>query len=262
MGRIDIVPRIEDLVARALRASPQTDPELMAYRYRSLLKAAPDGFMLRQDRRRPNDFPHILGKLAMLAVLAPQVNCPVRVGRGGADGRILTDQTAGRLRRGFPGRPLDAGGRGGHNVQEDNPVDLAAALAAQHPGLRRAAGSAARPRGDGAGDAPPGAPGPGPRTPPSYRARRSLKVRQAQRIGWSGVHQAEKSLAIAGARPQLAAVQGAGEGAADQPGHDHPAAIVEPDNIGGAGQDARKDLAVIAIRHPGPRGAMAASTRR
>ena len=129
MGRIDVVPRIEDLVARALRASPRTDPELMAYRYHSLMTATEGGFRLKQDRRRPNDFPHILGKLADLADLAPRVTCPVLVVRG-ARSRILTDQTAADFAARFPagGWTLVAGA--GHNVQEDNPVDLAAALAA------------------------------------------------------------------------------------------------------------------------------------
>ena len=130
MGRIDaVVPRIEDLVARALRASPLTDPELMAYRYHSLMTATDGGFMLKQDRRRPHDFPHILGKLADLADLAAQVTCPVLVVRGGRS-RVLTDQTTADFAARFPAGRWMLVAAAGHNVQEDNPVDLAAALVA------------------------------------------------------------------------------------------------------------------------------------
>ena len=37
----------------------------MAYRYRALMKPAPEGYVLRQDRREPPRFPHILGKLGV-----------------------------------------------------------------------------------------------------------------------------------------------------------------------------------------------------
>lgn len=127
MGDIRPVARVEDLVAKALAVSPQTDPDLMLYRYRALMKPSSEGFVLRQDRRRPPNFPHILGELARLADVAPGIACPVLVVRGGRS-RILTDETAARFAGRFPnGRWLvvtDAG----HNVQEDNPMGLIAAL--------------------------------------------------------------------------------------------------------------------------------------
>jgi pimeloyl-ACP methyl ester carboxylesterase len=127
MGKIGAVPRIEDLVSEALAVSPRTDADLMLYRYRALMKPSPEGFVLRQDRRRPPDFPHILGELARLADFAKGIVCPVLVVRGGRS-RILTDETAARFADRFPnGRWLvvpDAG----HNVQEDNPVGLIGAL--------------------------------------------------------------------------------------------------------------------------------------
>ncbi|WP_332773458.1 alpha/beta fold hydrolase [Phenylobacterium sp.] len=128
MGAITSTASVEEMVARALAVSPQTDPDLMLYRYQALMKAGPDGFGLRQDRRRPPDFPHILGKLADLEGLAPTVACPVLVVRG-ARSRIVTDDTASAFAGRFPDGRWCVIPDAGHNVQEDNPVALAEALA-------------------------------------------------------------------------------------------------------------------------------------
>jgi len=129
MGAITTTASVEEMVAKALAVSPQTDPDLMLYRYQALMKAGPDGFDLRQDRRRPPDFPHILGQLADLEGLAPAVACPVLVVRG-ARSRIVTDDTAAAFAARFPDGRWCVIPEAGHNVQEDNPLDLAKALEA------------------------------------------------------------------------------------------------------------------------------------
>jgi pimeloyl-ACP methyl ester carboxylesterase len=121
------VPEVADLVRQALEVSPLTDPDLMAYRYQHLLRPGPDGFIWKADRRRPPDFAAILGKVSELSRVAPLLSCPVMVVRGGRS-RVLSQR---RLER-FAGRFADGSWvvipGAGHNVQEDQPVRLAAAL--------------------------------------------------------------------------------------------------------------------------------------
>ena len=121
------VPEVEDLVAQALAVSPQTDPDLMSYRYRHLLKLGPDGFTWRMDRRRRPDFAAILGKLAELADLAPRLSCPVLVVKGGRS-QVLSQSRLERFAGRFPDGAWIVIPDAGHNVQEDQPVRLAAAI--------------------------------------------------------------------------------------------------------------------------------------
>src|SRR6478672_11523312 len=58
------------------------------------------------------------------------------------------------------------------------------------------------------------------------------------------------ALAVAGARPQLAAIESADDRAADDAKHDHWSLIVEPHEMGRARPKICPDRAVIAIRHP------------
>lgn len=141
--RVRPVPRIEDLVAQALAVSPRTDPDLMSYRYRQLLKPGPDGFTWKQDRRRPADYPAILRKNAELADLAPRISCPVLVVKGGRS-QVLNQQVLERFAGRFPDGASIVIPDAGHNVQEDQPVRLARALCdtiAKAARLPRAEGS-------------------------------------------------------------------------------------------------------------------------
>lgn len=121
------VSRVEDLALRALAVSPRTDPELMLYRYQSLLAPSPEGFVSRADRRRPVDFPHILDKLAELAGLAPKIACPVTVVKG-ARSAVLTISDLEAFAQAFPRGRAEVIPGAGHNVQEDAPAALAAEL--------------------------------------------------------------------------------------------------------------------------------------
>jgi len=121
------VARLEDLVHQALAVSPGTDPDLMLYRYQSLLARRSDGFGWKADRRRPVDFPHILGKLAELTALAPQVACPVLVLKG-ARSQVLSQAGLERFAASFPGGRSIVIPAAGHNIQEDQPAALAVAI--------------------------------------------------------------------------------------------------------------------------------------
>jgi pimeloyl-ACP methyl ester carboxylesterase len=125
--RVRPVPQVEDLVAQALAVSPQTDPDLMSYRYQHLLKTGPDGFTWRTDRRRRTDFAAILGKLAELSGLAAQLSCPVLVVKGGRS-RVLSQRRLERFAGRFSNGAWTVIPEAGHNVQEDQPVRLAAAI--------------------------------------------------------------------------------------------------------------------------------------
>jgi pimeloyl-ACP methyl ester carboxylesterase len=119
--------QVEDIVRQALAVSPKTDPDLMLYRYRSLLTEGPEGYCWKADRRAPVNFPHILGKLAELNTLAPTITCPVLVVKGG-NSHVLTQEGLERFASGFPkGRWAVIPGAG-HNIQEDQPAALAAAM--------------------------------------------------------------------------------------------------------------------------------------
>jgi pimeloyl-ACP methyl ester carboxylesterase len=120
---------IEAIVAQALKASPKSDPDLLSYRYSALMKATDEGYVLKQDRREPPAFPHILDRLAALSGTASQVACPVLVVRGGRS-RTLTDAAAADFASRFPLGAWEVVPDAGHNVQEDNPAVLAERLAA------------------------------------------------------------------------------------------------------------------------------------
>ena len=73
---IPAVVDLEAITAAAMRQSPTTDPALMAYRYRVLFTPVDGGWTLHQDRRRPNDYQHIIGKLKELRGIAAQDKSP------------------------------------------------------------------------------------------------------------------------------------------------------------------------------------------
>lgn len=118
---------VEVVVWQALAASPQSDPALMRYRYRSLLKPGSGGFTWRADRRSPPNFAHILAKLAELSALADRIACPTLVVKGGRSqtiGQVALERFAEKFPNGTWTIIRDAG----HNIQEDAPVALASAL--------------------------------------------------------------------------------------------------------------------------------------
>jgi pimeloyl-ACP methyl ester carboxylesterase len=119
---------LEQLVEEAIGASARGERDRISYRYLHMTRIGPDGKLAwRQDRTRPRDYGHVLGRLQELTDLASVIPCPVLVVRGGRS-RVLTDEKvaafAARCREAhwltIPGA--------GHNVQEDEPLALATAL--------------------------------------------------------------------------------------------------------------------------------------
>lgn len=119
---------IDEVVDMALAVSPKSDPQRLHYRMRLLLRRDDDGRLLwRADRRRRTDFAAILRHLAGFEGRVHEMAAPFLLTRG-ADSLIVTREAAHSFTARFPnGRWLDIPGAG-HNVQEDNPRELANAL--------------------------------------------------------------------------------------------------------------------------------------
>jgi pimeloyl-ACP methyl ester carboxylesterase len=124
---------VEQLVELAVAESRSGDRDTIHYRFQRNLKATPEGFVWKMDRRRPADFDHILDKLSELAGLAPEICCPVLVLKGGRSA-VLTEQDADSFARAFPNGRWQIVGNAGHNVQEDNPKGLANELRSHFAG--------------------------------------------------------------------------------------------------------------------------------
>jgi pimeloyl-ACP methyl ester carboxylesterase len=121
---------VDEVVEMALAVSPKSDPERLLYRMRTLLKRGDDGRLVwKSDRRRPSDFAMILKHLAAFEARVPNMTAPFLLARGG-ESQIVSEHAAHDFTARFPhGRWINIKGAG-HNVQEDNPRDLADALRA------------------------------------------------------------------------------------------------------------------------------------
>ena len=121
---------VDEVVERALAVSPRSDPERLRYRMRALLKRDDHGRLVwKSDRRRLTDYPMILKHLAGFERRVPDMTAPFLLARGG-ESAIVTEDAAHDFTARFPdGRWINIAGAG-HNVQEDNPRDLADALRA------------------------------------------------------------------------------------------------------------------------------------
>jgi pimeloyl-ACP methyl ester carboxylesterase len=95
----------------------------------TLLRQDSDGrWRWKQDRRRAFDYASILAQVAVLDRTCSDAGLPVMLARGGRS-RVLDAAAAERFVAAVPGSRLITIAGAGHNVQEDNPADLAAALA-------------------------------------------------------------------------------------------------------------------------------------
>ncbi|MCC8955248.1 alpha/beta hydrolase [Bradyrhizobium sp. Pear77] len=121
---------VDDVVEMALAVSPRSDPERLRYRMRALLKRGRDGrLMWKRDQRRPADYAAILEHLAGFEARVQDIAVPFLLARGG-ESLIVSEDAAHEFTARFrEGRCVSIAGAG-HNVQEDNPRDLADALKA------------------------------------------------------------------------------------------------------------------------------------
>jgi pimeloyl-ACP methyl ester carboxylesterase len=128
---------VDEVVEMALAVSPRSDPERLHYRMRALLKRGGDGRLVwKNDRRRPADYAAILKHLAGFEARIPDMAAPFLLARGG-ESLVVSQDAAHDFTARFPdGRWVNIKGAG-HNVQEDNPRDLADALRAFWEGRLR-----------------------------------------------------------------------------------------------------------------------------
>jgi pimeloyl-ACP methyl ester carboxylesterase len=119
---------VDEVVDMALAVSPKSDPERVHYRMRTLLKRSDDGLLVwKSDRRRPSDYAMILKHLAGFEVRVQNMTAPFLLARG-SESQIVSEDAADDFTARFPdGRWINIKGAG-HNVQEDNPRDLADTL--------------------------------------------------------------------------------------------------------------------------------------
>ena len=123
---------VDEVVEMALAVSPKSDPERLHYRMRTLLKRGDDGRLVwkcDQRYRRPSDYAVLLEHLAGFEAHVPNMTAPFLLARAG-ESQIVSEDAAHDFTARFPdGRWINIA-NAGHNVQEDNPRDLANALRA------------------------------------------------------------------------------------------------------------------------------------
>lgn len=130
MGDFRGAATVEEVVAMALAVSPKSDPERLLYRLQNLLRCDENGRLVwKRDHRRPADYPMILAHLAGFEARVGAMAAPFLLAKGGQS-LIVTEDAVRDFTAHFPdGRWIDIKDAG-HNVQEDNPRDLAEALRA------------------------------------------------------------------------------------------------------------------------------------
>jgi pimeloyl-ACP methyl ester carboxylesterase len=121
---------VDEVVEMALAVSPRSDRDRLHYRMRSLLRRGDDGRLVwKSDRRRPSDYGMILKHLAGFEGRIADMAAPFLLARGG-ESLVVSEDAAHDFTARFPdGQWINIKGAG-HNVQEDNPRDLADALRA------------------------------------------------------------------------------------------------------------------------------------
>lgn len=116
------------MVAAAMRASPSSDRERIVYRMAAMMRRRASGeWDWARDSRLSPDYPALLAKIEEMAIVAERIPVPCLVVRGGRS-KIFSDEAAGRFAARFASGEWIAIPDAGHNVQEDNPAGLIAAL--------------------------------------------------------------------------------------------------------------------------------------
>lgn len=119
---------LDELVDASIARGARGRRDTILYRFLHMTRVDADGTMgWTQDRARAADHGHYLDKLQELSNMASRFAGPVLVVRGGKSGVLTDAKVAAFAQRCANGRWLTIPGAG-HNVQEDQPVALAAAL--------------------------------------------------------------------------------------------------------------------------------------
>jgi pimeloyl-ACP methyl ester carboxylesterase len=127
--RIDPGIGPEAVVEAAMQTSPLSDRARVAYRMAAMMRRNASGdWTWAYDERRVIDYPAILAKVEEMMIAAGRLAAPCLVVRGGRS-EVFSDEAAARFAACFARGQWVAISDAGHNVQEDNPVELIAALA-------------------------------------------------------------------------------------------------------------------------------------
>jgi pimeloyl-ACP methyl ester carboxylesterase len=126
--RIDPRAGLEAVVEAAMQTSPSSDRERVAYRMAAMMRRDQSGdWDWALDHRRSVDYPATLAKVEEMVITAERLATPCLVVRGGRS-EIFSDEAAARFAARFAKGEWIAVPDAGHNVQEDNPAALIAAL--------------------------------------------------------------------------------------------------------------------------------------
>jgi pimeloyl-ACP methyl ester carboxylesterase len=121
-------PSVEAVVEAALRISPLSDRERVAYRMAALLRRDPSGvWVWKHAAYRHADFLHVVARVEAMGETLAAFPRPVLLVRGGRS-LILTRPAAEAFVAELPCGCLVEIDDAGHNVQEDQPLALIAAL--------------------------------------------------------------------------------------------------------------------------------------
>lgn len=119
---------LEAMIEAAMQTSPSSDRERIAYRMAAMMRRDLSGdWRWAHDDRRSPDYPALLTKVEEMVIAAEQLASPCLVVRGGRS-EVFSDEAAARFAARFANGKWIAVPDAGHNVQEDNPAGLIAAL--------------------------------------------------------------------------------------------------------------------------------------
>jgi pimeloyl-ACP methyl ester carboxylesterase len=120
---------LETIVDAAMQISSLGDRERVAYRVAAMLRLTESGdWAWAYDDRRPTDYPALLVKVEDMVAAAERLAVPCLVVRGGRS-PVFSNDAAARFAARFACGEWVVVPDAGHNVQEDNPAGLIAALA-------------------------------------------------------------------------------------------------------------------------------------
>lgn len=122
------IETIDAVVDAAIKVSPDSDRARVAYRMAAMLRRDRQGRLnWAYDLRRKPDYPALLLKVDEMATAAERLHVPCLVVRGGRS-PVFSDDAAERFAACFARGQWTVVPDAGHNVQEDNPASLIAAL--------------------------------------------------------------------------------------------------------------------------------------
>ena len=119
---------LDAMVEAAMQTSPSSDRERVAYRMAAMMRRRESGnWDWALDGHRSTDYTALLAKTGEMVVAAQRFAGSCLVVRGGRS-EVFSDEAAARFAACFANGEWTAVPDAGHNVQEDNPAGLIAAL--------------------------------------------------------------------------------------------------------------------------------------